>query len=124
MAVNIEGAPSQEAKADVGKTDPLLLEHDMVRALSVINRVLDYGMLKYERRSWMKVAADRWNSACRRHRRSRDTGQMFDDESGLLHIAHEAAGLIIQLELFIQQNPQYDYLSFREPPQEHKRTSK
>lgn len=110
----------QTAKADGGKSDPLLLEADMARALTVCNRVLDYGCIKYSRRSWQGVVPQRWDAAARRHRRARDTGEVFDDESGLLHMAHEAVGLLIQMELFIAANPNYDYLSFREPPQDHK----
>lgn len=111
---------NQSAKADAGKSNPLLLEADLSRALSVINRVFDYGCEKYERKSWMKVEPDRWNAACRRHRIARDQDQVFDDESGLLHMAHEAAGLIIQIELFMQGCLGVDFMSFNAPPQDHK----
>ena len=110
----------QRAKADAGKSDPLLLEADMPRALAIINRVLDYGLIKYERKAWLQVAKERWDAACGRHRRSRYLGEDFDRESGLLHMAHEAAGLIIQIELFVKANPQYDYLTFKQPPTAHK----
>jgi hypothetical protein len=113
----------QQAKADAGKSNPLLLEQDMPNALSVINRILDYGLEKYSRKSWLKVAADRWDAACGRHRRDRYRGQVFDRESGLLHMAHEAAGLIIQIELFMQANPGIDFHTFRPAPQDHKQVS-
>lgn len=111
---------NQTIKADGGKSNPLLLEADMPDALEIINRVLDYGERKYVRLSWREVLPERWDAAARRHRRDRDKGQLFDAESGLLHMAHEAAGLIIQIQKFAMAHPELDLLSFRQPPQAHK----
>lgn len=110
----------QSNKADGGKTNPLLLEQDMVNALQVVNRVLDYGAEKYERAGWMKVEPQRYDAAARRHRRSRDAGEVCDRESGLLHMAHEACNLLFQIELLVRENPGVDFFSYNDPPQDHK----
>ena len=111
---------NQEFKADDGKSNPLLLEVDLARALTVCNRVLDYGAEKYERVSWNRVDTERYDAAARRHRRSRDFGEIHDDESGLLHLAHEATNLLFQMEMYIAAHPEIDFLRYNKPPQDHK----
>lgn len=110
----------QTQKADAGKTDPVLFERDLVNAVNAINRVLDYGAAKYEPGGWQTVDPARYDSAARRHRRDRDKGELRDVESGMVHLAHEACNLLFQLELFIRQNPDMDFHSFKTPPTHHK----
>lgn len=115
---------SQNLKADGGKTNPLLLEKGMTLALMCVNRTLDYGAIKYEAHSWMRVpdAIQRYDAAARRHRQLRDTGQTHDDESGLPHLAHEIVCNLMVLELTIKQGQGVDWFSFNEPPTDHKGT--
>ncbi|WP_297338842.1 dATP/dGTP diphosphohydrolase domain-containing protein [Pseudophaeobacter sp.] len=89
----------QSYKADAGKPNPLLLETGCPRALLAVIQVLDFGAIKYEPHSWQHVEVDRYNAAARRHRIARDMGEDRDPESGLLHLAHETANLLFQLEM-------------------------
>lgn len=116
----LKESTSQFNKADGGKSNPLLIEVDLARALAVVNRVLDYGAEKYERAGWKKVEPERYDAAARRHRRDRDMGQTFDDESGLIHLAHEACNLLFQIEMHIERNPGVDYLKYKTPPRTHR----
>jgi len=89
----------QSQKFDAGKSDPLLIEVDLVLALEAVNAVLDYGKSKYgQRGGWKGVELERYDAAARRHRRARDKGEDTDDESGLPHIAHEVCNLLFQLQ--------------------------
>lgn len=113
-------ANNQRMKADGGKSNPLMLEVDLARALEVVNRVLDYGFEKYEARGgWKDVGMDRYDAAARRHRRDRDKGELTDCESGLVHLAHEATNLLFQLETYIKENPGMDFLTYNPPPKAH-----
>lgn len=117
----------QDLKADGGKTDPTLLDEGCPRAIAVITRVLDYGALKYEAHSWQKVpdAIQRYKKAERRHMRKRDQGEVLDEESGLLHLAHQAINTIFQLELLLKDLTPTGFeafLKFKEPPTSHKGT--
>ena len=89
----------QRQKLDGGKSDPLMVEEDLALALEAVNRVLDYGKAKYGARGgWKQVAIERYRSAQARHRRAvmSEGIDSTDDESGLLHLAHEVAnGLFI-----------------------------
>ena len=111
----------QTAKADAGKTNPLLLFHGLPNALIAVNRVLDYGAQKYEEHSWKDVNIERYDAAARRHQSARDLGEILDPESGLPHIAHEAINVLFQLEQFCvehEMDPR-DWV-FNDPPQDHK----
>ena len=112
----------QQFKADGGKTNPLLLEVGMAKALAAVNRTLDYGAIKYEAHSWMNVpdAINRYDAAARRHRNLRDQGQFTDYESGLPHIAHEIVCMLMVFELQIKRDPGWDIHEFNDPPQDHK----
>ncbi len=93
---------NQVAKADAGKTQPVLLHKDISAALYLVQRVLDFGENKYSRKSWQNVELDRWDDAHRRHQQLLDLGEMFDRESGMLHRAHQITGLIIMLQLEVE----------------------
>lgn len=105
----------QNFKADAGKPNPLLLETGCPRALLAVTRVLDFGALKYEAHSWQGIEVERYNAAARRHRLARDLGEERDSESGLLHMAHEAANLLFQLEMKCRESG-VDFLKFDAPP--------
>ena len=110
---------SKEFKADAGKSNPLLLYLGLPRALTAANRVLDYGAQKYEAHSWQSVAVERCAAAARRHQRARDLGELADDESGLLHLAHEATNILFQLEMKCR-DAGLDWYNFNKSPQDHK----
>lgn len=88
----------QNLKADEGKPNPLLLELGCTHALLAVIQVLEFGASKYKPHSWKDVSMQRHNAAARRHRIARDMGDDYDRESGLLHLAHETANLLFQLE--------------------------
>lgn len=114
----------QSAKADAGKGDPSLLQKDMAPALYLVQRVLDYGLIKYSRGSWQKVEWDRWDAAQRRHQQAIDLGEELDEESGLPHRAHIIAGQIIMLmhEHGLEGTvPIKELGQFNTPPQDHKK---
>lgn len=111
---------TQADKADAGKTNPLILHKDLAKALLVVQRVLDYGLQKYERKSWVRVEHDAWDAAARRHLQQLDLGEILDDESGLHHRAHAIAGQIIMLQKEIEDSLGVDWLSYNKPPQDHK----
>lgn len=116
----------QKAKADGGKTHPILLQKDMAAALYLVQRVLDYGCEKYERRAWHKVDDERWDDAQRRHQQMQDMNEQFDHESGLPHRAHQIAGLIIlfmhELGTDISAEDVIKMGKYKPPPQDHKAT--
>ncbi|PCJ07616.1 MAG: hypothetical protein COB16_10755 [Rhodobacteraceae bacterium] len=109
----------QEFKAKGGKSNPLLLEMGVPRALAAVNRVLDYGAEKYAAHSWQRVDVERYNFAARRHRIARDLGEARDLESGLLYLAHEAANILFQLEMMCRIQGM-DWQIYNPPPQSHK----
>ena len=119
-------ATDQRNKADAGKSNPLLVEVDLAKALTLVNRVLDYGAEKYERAGWKTVDAERYDAAARRHRRSRDLGEKFDEESGLAHLAHEATNVLFQLEMAIEASEVFgtatleELSEYNKPPTAHK----
>lgn len=116
-------AADQFNKADGGKSNPLLVEQDLVRALLMVNRVLDYGAEKYARGSWRLVEMERYDSAARRHRISRDLGETHDAESGLLHLAHEATNILFQLQTALADMPLPEFkaaLQYNKPPRSHR----
>lgn len=110
---------SQNSKADAGKPNPLLLETGCPRALLAVIHVLGFGALKYEPYGWQDLDMELYNAAARRHRLARDLGEERDPESGLLHLAHEAANLLFQLEMKCRETG-VDYLAFNALPTRHR----
>lgn len=117
---------NQQNKADGGKSNPLLLHEDMNLALMLVNRVLDYGAEKYERAGWKKVEPERYRAALIRHQRDILSGEQFDVESGLMHLAHLACNalFLLQLEADDLLNrrvwTQKQLMTYLKPPQGHK----
>lgn len=99
-------------KDDSGKLDMTLLD-DMPRALAAVVEVMQWAITKkaphpYERSSWLGVHADRYRAAIFRHRlaaakQASAVGAEAarfqpDDETKLLHLAHEATSALMALE--------------------------
>lgn len=112
---------NQSQKRDAGKFDPMMIEEDLARALEVENTVLEFGKAKYGTRGgWMAVDMERYKSAGARHRRERmkDGIKSRDQETGLLHIAHEIINLQFQLEMHLRSLSKTEYaaeLIYNEP---------
>jgi len=110
----------QSNKADGSKTNPLLLDVDLVQSLEIVNRVLDYGAEKYERGGWRKVEPERYEAAIRRHQRAIAKGEERDGESGLLHHAHVACNALFLLQMHIDSHADEDFTTYNRPPRIHR----
>lgn len=99
-------------KDDSGKLDYTLLD-DMPRAQAAVVEVMQWAITKkqpvpYERGSWLGVHADRYRAANLRHnagatKQASEPGALparfqRDDETGLLHLAHQATSALMALE--------------------------
>lgn len=111
-------------KADAGKLRPSLLFEGMPRALMLVTAVLSYGAQKYEAHSWRNVAPGRYVDAKLRHMLDELAGLgSEDDESGLLHEAHELCNAMFLLEQRMSgmsKTKFKKFLEFNKPPQDHK----
>ena len=118
---------NQENKADNGKHDPTLLMHDLGKALKAVIAVLNYGAEKYEPRGWKTVEPRRYQSALLRHYNDHYImGELTDNESGLLHLAHKATNALFLLQLHIENAEKSsktppDLYTYKKPPQNHKK---
>lgn len=88
-------------KFDGGKPRPGLLMEGMPRALARVADVLTFGANKYQAHSWKQVenGQERYNDAKVRHQLALAAGEVFDRESGIEHLAHEACNVLFLLEL-------------------------
>lgn len=90
----------------------------------MIAAVLSYGAQKYEAHSWKKVDRSRYTDARYRHMLDSLAGLgEFDDESGLLHDAHELTNMMFILEQKLEAMSPEEFknlLRFNPPPQGHK----
>ena len=120
----IHGRLDQTFKADGGKINPDLLFAGMPDALKAVAAVLSYGAQKYEAHSWKRVDMARYEAALGRHMLDRKAGELFDKESGLLHLAHEACNILFLLQDYIDKNSEVNdqFLKFNPPPTGHKET--
>ena len=73
----------QNMKKDMGK---LRMELVPVSAIESLARVLTYGANKYEPEGWREVEPERYVGALLRHLCAYLKGQVYDHESGLMHI--------------------------------------
>jgi hypothetical protein len=90
-----EDAPTN-MKADVGKVDMAALPLD---ALAIVARVFEHGNRKYGLDNWLSqdvATLRRYAAAALRHLMARQRGEILD-ESGLPHLAHAVASLLIAL---------------------------
>ena len=84
-------------KNDDGK----LLWHLLpTEALEEIIKVLQYGAEKYSEDNWRTrpyLTRNRIVNASKRHQAAIDKGELYDEETGLLHSAHKACADLFQL---------------------------
>ncbi len=93
-------------KHDMGKSDPTLVFESLAEALTLVTRVRDYGFRKYNSRDgWKQVnnGMQRYTAAQLRHMMATLMGKEFDDESGLLELAHEACNVLFRLQFKIEE---------------------
>lgn len=84
-------------KADGGKAPMGDLD---LSVLEVVSRVFGYGNAKYNEDNFLNsdvATLRRYVGACLRHLAARQRGQILDPESGLPHVAHAIASLMIAL---------------------------
>lgn len=109
----LPAAPVAGRKDDDGKLDMTLLD-DMPRALEAVVEVMQWAVTKkkptpYERGSWLGVHADRYRAAFKRHDlaaakqestcpKSLPARFQRDEETNLLHLAHQACSALMALE--------------------------
>lgn len=88
-------------KFDGDKPRPGLLIEGMPRALARVADVLTFGAKKYQAHSWKQVenGRERYNDAKVRHQLKQAEGEIYDQESGIEHLAHEACNALFLLEL-------------------------
>ena len=72
-------------KYDSGKLRMELIPPEAIEALA---EVITYGANKYSDDNWKKVSKDRYIGALMRHLNAYRKGELYDDESGLTHMAH------------------------------------
>lgn len=114
----------QKFKADAGKLKASLVFEGLPRSLLMVAAVLSYGAQKYEAHSWKKVDSNRYKDARFRHMLDSLAGfDECDDESGLLHDAHELTNVLFLLEQKLEALSPEEFkelLKFNPPPQDHK----
>lgn len=74
------------------------------RALWAVGQVSTFGASKYAWNGWADVEDGyaRYRDAQFRHALKEAMGQEMDDDSELMHLAHEAWGALASLELYIR----------------------
>lgn len=108
----VAGAPSvfktqhePGAKLDAGKPRPGLVLGGFARALLEVSKVGTFGAAKYTDDGWTEVpnGEARYEDAGLRHWLMSRAGQECDDESELLHLAHEAWNALARLDLKLRR---------------------
>lgn len=112
----------EEALKEIENKLDLSLLGDLRSALTEVAQVMHYGALKYSRNNWKKgISIDKVRAALLRHEFKYDNGEMFDKESGLLHLAHRAFWALAELEQLLREESNFvegDRLKiqFKDPP--------
>lgn len=75
------------------------------RAIEAIAAVSDFGARKYSRGGWRQVdnGRTRYANAGVRHALAQAKGEVLDNDSGLLHLAHETWNKLAVLELILAE---------------------
>lgn len=103
------GKPAHEAgsKMDGGKISVFQgFIRYFPRAITAVAEVSDYGANKYSRGGWLSVdnGFTRYADAQHRHSIQAAMGELYDQESKLLHAAHEAWNALAKLELMLRDS--------------------
>ena len=89
------------AKLDAGKNRLGLVLGGFALALQEVGKVGTYGAQKYSDNGWMSVpdGQRRYLDAMLRHWAKESSGEQFDNDTGLTHLAHMAWNALAVLEL-------------------------
>lgn len=102
------------AKFDQGKLLTMPLFRGLAIVLTAICAILSYGAQKYAEDSWQSVpnGRKRYEDAFGRHQLARGAGEVYDEESGLPHIAHMICNLMFILWFEIKEGIVTNYTRF------------
>lgn len=96
----------QGTKNDLGKDRWDLAPWDAIR---LVIKVLNFGALKYQDRNWEKgINYSRIFGAVQRHLTAWWGGEDRDPESGILHLAHAACGILFLIAFKVRGMDAYD----------------
>lgn len=106
-------------KFDTGKLCYTPLMRGLALPLRAVAAVLSYGKQKYAEDSWQEVpdAKNRYENAYYRHMNARLSGETYDEESGLPHMAHELCNLMFMLWFAIKDGSITNITEFNPPPE-------
>lgn len=96
-------APGPGLKYDGGKLRWDLLPLVVIR---LIVMVMTFGAAKYAANNWQAVEPERYWGAIFRHLDAARSGEKYDDETGLPHLAHALCCLVFLTWQFLQRNEQ------------------
>jgi len=86
---------------ETGKDDACKPRLDLLPAAALVEvaRVLGYGASRYELHGWQRITEprSRYTAALLRHLFASMEGELYDQESGHLHVAHVAANALFLL---------------------------
>jgi hypothetical protein len=109
------GVPSDEpgAKLDQGKPMAGRLLGAFSNALTAVAEVGTFGANKYTEGGWQFVqdGVKRYEDAGMRHWLKRHSGEEYDNDSGLLHVAHETWNALAKLELMMRKRREVENVS-------------
>ena len=92
------------SKLDANKTRAGLVIGGFARALLAVSEVGTFGARKYTPHGWVEVpdGAERYADAMHRHLLAEATGDVLDEDSGLMHAAHAAWCALARLDLLLR----------------------
>lgn len=92
------------AKLDAGKVMAAQILRQFPRALMGVAEVGSFGARKYSLGGWQHVenGEARYADAGSRHELRRAMGEVFDTDSKLHHLKHEAWNKLAELELYLR----------------------
>lgn len=92
------------AKVDAGKVRMHLITGGMARAITEVAKIGTFGAAKYTDGGWVHVPDGfrRYEDAQQRHAAKRHMGETHDEDSQLLHLAHETWNAMAKLDLYLR----------------------
>lgn len=98
-------AHSPGAKLDQGKVRPGLVLGGFARALWAVSEVGSFGAVKYTENGWVEVpnGQARYDDAGMRHWLKDKMGERVDNDSKLIHLAHDAWNALAVLDLELRK---------------------
>lgn len=105
---NGKAASDKGSKLDAGKNRMSLVLGAFAEALEQVSLVGTFGANKYTDNGWLEVpnGEERYTDALFRHWAKESKGEVFDDDSDLLHAAHLAWNSLARLTLMIKRMKQ------------------